>query len=288
MGSDYKNEIIRFIKSVNISRDFEFAKRVSNGIYADIYFPDTHCAIIFHSLENTRRDKKVKIKYAHHPDPTIKFVHLWEDHWIFRELKIRSMLKSLMGITKRIHGRETKLIPIDNNQLMQFLDVNHLNVPIKAKYKYGLFKNLELVAVMSFSKSRKIVRDDVVFNSYELLRFCNKLDITVVGGFSKLLHYFLKMHTPDDVMTYVDSDWSDGRSLMGMGFEFSEGIPAMEFWLNINTGEREYPHLVLTKHKKSLHVLESETEKNSFLTQHAYVQVYNSGSYKLILKRKIY
>ena len=89
-------------------------------------------------------------------------------------------------------------------------------------------------------------------------------------------------------MTYADSDWSDGRSLMGMGFEFSEGIPAMEFWLNINTGEREYPHLVLNKHKKSLHVFESETEKNSFLTKHGYVQVYNSGSYKLILKRKVY
>jgi hypothetical protein len=288
MGSDYKNEIIRFIKSVNNNRDIAFAKKVSNGVYADIYFSDIHCAIIFHSIENAWRDKKVKINDTHQPEQIIKFVHLWEDQWIFHEPKIRSMLKSLMGITKRIHGRETKLIPIDNSQLLQFLDVNHLNVPIKAKYKYGLFKNLDLVAVMSFSKSRKIVREDVVFNSYELLRFCNKLDVTVVGGFSKLLHYFLKMHTPDDVMTYVDCDWSDGRSLMGLGFEFSQEKPAMEFWLNINTGKREYPHLILNKLKKSLHVFESETEKNAFLTKNGYVRVYNSGSYKLILKRKIY
>ncbi len=288
MGSDYKNEIIQFIISVYKNHEIAFSLKVSNGVYVDVYFPDRHCAIIFNSMEKVLTDKKVKSNNPHQAEPKIKIVHLWEDQWVFHEAKIRSKLKSLMGITERIHGRETNIISIDNSQLMHFLNVNHLNVPIKAKYKFGLLKDNELVAAMSFSKGRKIVRENVVFNSYEMLRFCNKLNLTVVGGFSKLLLYFMKIQIPDDVMTYVDCDWSDGQSFLAKGFELLERIPSIEFWLNMKTGEREYPHLVLKKHKKSMLDFESDNEKISFLIKNGYVQIYNTGSYKYILKRKKY
>ena len=297
MNSDFKNEIIDYIKSVCKMNEFVLDKEISNGVRADVFFPDLNRAIIFYSISATGNEQKVRLSNL---KQSIKLVHLWEDQWVFHEEKIRSKIKSLLGITRRIHGRETNLIPIDNKQLMDFLEVNHLNVPIKAKYKYGLLKDRELVAVMSFSKSRQIVRKKVVFNSFELLRFCNKLDVTVVGGFSKLLHHFIKSQDPDDVMTYVDCDWSDGQSFLSMGFEYLERMPVMEFWLNIKTGEREYPHLVLKKpaypaspaggrtgrHEKSMSDYTGETEKAIFLEKLGYIQVYNSGSYKCILKRK--
>jgi len=170
--------------------------------------------------------------------------------------------------------------------LVKFLDENHMNVPIKAKYKYGLTKNQELVAVMSFSKGRPMTRNNESFNSFELLRFCNKLNMTVVGGFSKLLNHFIKIYNPDDIMTYVDADWSDGQSFLANGFKIMETMPPIEFWLNIQTGEREYPHMALKKLKKTMDINMSETEKNSFLHKHGYTIVYNSGSYKYIFMRK--
>lgn len=286
MSSDYRNEIIDFINTVYGNHPISFSHRASNGRPLDIYFPDLDRAIVFHSIKDPKGNDSFIVGDDYQENSKIRIVHLWEDQWVFHERKIRSKLKSLLGITERIHGRETKLISINNSQLVQFLATNHLHVPIKAKYKYGLVKDNELVAVMSFSKSRKIVRDDVVFNSFELLRFCNKLDATVVGGFSKLLQYFLKTHNPDDVMTYVDRDWSNGQYLIDNEFEFLEGLPAMEFWLNIITGEREYPHLVLKKLGMSVEDIESEPERKSFLIKNSYAQVFNSGSYKLILKRK--
>lgn len=256
-------------------------KVLPEDVPADVYFPSINCAIIFHSITD-----KEQIIELNHVNKSIRIVHLWEDQWIYHEEKIRSKIKSLIGITKRIHGRETSVVKIDNKQLMEFLHKNHLNVPIKAKYKYGLLKDEKLVAVMSFSKGRNIVREKEIFHSFELLRFCNRLDTTVVGGFSKLLHHFIKIHNPDDVMTYVDNDWSDGQSFVALGFEISEKMPALEFWLNIKTGEREYPHLVLAKHRASTSKIENEAVKTSIIENFGYKKLYNSGSNKLILRRK--
>jgi len=285
MNGDFKKEVLDYLKSVNEKLEMVLNHEISEEVHADVYFPEINCAIIFHSLSGTEKNQKA---LSGPISQAIKIIQLWEDQWNFHNEKIRSKIRSLLGITKRIHGRETKLISIDNNRLMEFLEVNHLNVPIKGKYKYGLEKDQELMAVMSFSKGRQIDRENVVYNSYELLRFCNMLDTTVVGGFSKLLSHFTIIQNPDDVMTYVDCDWSDGQSFLAMGFEYSETIPAFEFWLNTKTGDREYPHLVLKKSadQQGMDSFATEVEKESFLQKTGYIKVYNSGSYKFILKRK--
>ena len=81
-------------------------------------------------------------------------VQLWEDQWVYQNAKVKSKIRSLLGCTKRIHARETKVLKIDNATLMRFLEQNHLNVAIKGKFKYGLSYKDDLVAVISFSKSR--------------------------------------------------------------------------------------------------------------------------------------
>ena len=283
MNIDFKNEVIEYIKSACSKNQFILNIEILNGIHADVYFPDINCAMIFYSIASAGNEQKVSFNEL---KKSIKIVHLWEDQWIFHKDKIRSKINSLIGITKRIHGRETILNPIDNSRLLEFLKINHLNVPIRAKYKYGLMKDEELVAVMSFSKSRQIIRENVIFNSFELLRFCNKLNETVVGGFSKLLNHFCKTLDPDDIMTYVDCDWSDGHSFMEMGFEYSGRMPALEFWLDIKTGEREYPYRAMKRHNMFLPEFANESETASFLKKNGYKRVYNSGSYKYILMRK--
>lgn len=281
MNSNFKNEIIEFLRSIYKKQEIILANDIPYEVRADVYIPGINIAIIFHSISNYEQKEQFN-----HVTPAIKTVHLSEDQWLFHEEKIRSKIKSLLGTTKRIHGRETNLVNINNNELMEFLKENHLNVPIKAKFKYGLLKDKELVAVMSFSKGRNIEREMATFHSFELLRFCNKLDTTVVGGFSKLLQHFIKMQNPDDVMTYVDGDWSDAQSFLALGFEISEKMPAIEFWLNAKTGEREYPHLVLKEHDLSVSEIENEMDKTSFMEKFSYKKVYNSGSYKLIQRRK--
>ncbi len=247
-------------------------------------FEGLNFGIVFHSIGESEN-----LGQAPNPDPLlaqIRIVHLWEDQWTFHEKKMKSRLRSLLGISQRIHGRETEVTAIDNQQLIEFLARNHLNVPLKAKYKFGLFGSEGLLAVMSFSKPRPILREGQSYASFELLRFCNRLNLTVVGGFSKLLHHFITKYNPDDIMTYVDADWSEGDYLKALGFTKVDKLPGMEFWLNTETGVREYPDLVLKKHKKTMEDIGTQEQKDDFIQKMGYSSVYNSGSYKYLLKRK--
>ena len=137
---------------------------------------------------------------------------------------------------------------------------------------------------MSFSKPREILRDGVPYKSFELMRYCSKLNQTVVGGFSKLLQYFIAEHSPDDMMTYVDADWSNGRHLSAFGFNYDSYKDPIEFWINKETLERDYPHVLL----KNLG-LEKEidySQKSEFLKEHKLISVLNSGSYKYVKRLK--
>lgn len=286
MENDFKTDLNNFLRMLCDAHDIQMLESKTSKD-ADFLFPDKGIAIsLNHVDDNELRQLKEKTELFNNLNADLDSVNIWEDQWQYNKEKVKSKILSLFGLTKRIHGRETSIIQLDNSQLIEFLDSNHLNVPIKAKYKYGLQKGDELVAVMSFSKGRQIKRNGVMYNSYELLRFCNKLNTTVVGGVSKLINHFIKNQDPDDIMTYIDADWSNGNSLVSLGFKLADYKPEMEFWLNTNTGEREYPHIVLKNYGKSMD--NAVFNKDRFLNHYGYKTITNSGSYKYILDRKLF
>ena len=58
--------------------------------------------------------------------------------------------------------------------------------------------------LMTIGKSRKLIGNN---KAYELYRLCTKKDITIIGGFSKLLEYFKSNHKGETLISYVDCDW---------------------------------------------------------------------------------
>jgi hypothetical protein len=61
---------------------------------------------------------------------------------------------------------------------------------------------------MTFNKleGRKCMCD----GEWNLSRFCNKRDYSVIGSASKLLNYFIKCNNPKRIISYADRDWSRG------------------------------------------------------------------------------
>ena len=281
MNDNFGQEVIEYLKKENHGKPMVMNGKIASEQVVDVLLPEVNCGIKFHYVG----EKPSAEDLCEKPDG-LKIVHLWEDHWIFNREKITSKMSSLLGNTHKIHGRETKIAPLDNARLMNFLAFNHLNMPFKAKYKFGLFHENELVAAMSFSKSREIIRDGIVYDSYELQHFCNKLNTTVVGGFSKLLKQFIKQQNPDDIMTYIDADWSARNSWSSLGFELVDKLAPMVFWLDTKSGIRESPHFVLKKHSKSIDDISTPAAKKNFLDLHGFIEVFNSGSYKYLMKRK--
>ena len=57
---------------------------------------------------------------------------------------------------------------------------------------------------MTFSKGRIVTNN----SGWELVRFCNKRETSVIGSFNKLLKHFVKNYDFDFLITYCDIRWS--------------------------------------------------------------------------------
>ncbi|GAB3333514.1 hypothetical protein GCM10027299_41130 [Larkinella ripae] len=218
-----------------------------------------------------------------------RLIHLWEDVWRQKPAVVRSRLRALAGFSERIPARLTQVRRIDKPTSGRFLDENHLQVVTHSKYKYGLFLPARyfrvvsagflneqidspelLVAVATFSYPRQVLRNGIAHRSVELVRFANKLSCTVVGGLDKLLQAFVTDFQPDDIMTYADRDWSDGRSYKKLGFTRLEQTEPQQFWLRPEDGIRHYPN------RLPAGLTAPEMPANG------YIPVYNSGNSKFV------
>lgn len=191
-------------------------------------------------------------------------VQLWEDIWFQRSAQVVGRIASILGKNKRIHARKTKVVSISQDHADLFLNDNHLQGSVKARYKYALEENGQMVAVATFSNLR-LMRDIAEgHRSAELIRFAALSGYTVVGGFTKLLQHFIALQHPDDIMSYADRDWSLGHAYVHSGFRFVGATPALEIWLDLNTMQRHFPHRL---------ALEEQERGN-------YARIYNTGNLK--------
>lgn len=195
----------------------------------------------------------------------LSLVHIWEDYWANKRTIVESKLRALAGKSAMIHGRETEVRPITNPTLLDFLQQNHLHVPLKGKHKYGLFLKEQLVSAGSFSYPRNIVINGQKVRSYELLRFCHLNNHIVVGGLTKLLAHFVKTQPVEHLMTYVDIEWGAGEGFEKAGFKRTGQTAPKIFWVNKTDLQR-------------FHQIRGQDTED---LPSRYVGIYNCGSYKM-------
>ena len=56
-------------------------------------------------------------------------------------------------------------------------------------------------------------------DGWNLSRFCNKLNTSIIGGASKLLKHFKRNYNPTRIISYADKDWSMGNLYEKLNFE---------------------------------------------------------------------
>ena len=204
------------------------------------------------------------------PALTTKTIRIWEDEYLHHKDIINSRVLSIIGISHRIYARETITKTITQAELKEFLSINHLNAPIVAKHRYGLYHQQKLVAVAAFSRSCPIQDQGTTYKSHELIRYCSLLNVTIVGGLSKLIYFFEQEKKPEHLMTYVDRERSDGSTYQKLGFEGVEKTPPKLFWLSPDKEERVAEKLVLQH--RSIEQLQSE----------GWRKIKNQGNLKLV------
>src|SRR5690606_8212220 len=139
--------------------------------------------------------------------------------WRDKKDIVKSRVLNILGVSPdKIFGRSTDIREIDNKEAKSFLEINHIQGGINCKTNIGLYYNEELVSVMSFGGLRKNLGSSSKEGVYEMYRFCNKLNTTVVGGASKLLKYFINEYKPKEIVSYADRRWSQGELYEKLGF----------------------------------------------------------------------
>ncbi|SDG33402.1 hypothetical protein SAMN04487996_117186 [Dyadobacter soli] len=211
-------------------------------------------------------------------------VVIWEDYWLGKKGIVQSRLAAMLGFSAKIPARLTQVRRIDNATTAQFLEANHLNGNVMSKFRYGLFLPKRyyrvlpegftfdamaeelLVAVATFSNARIFEQNNAPFRSHELIRFASLLNTNVVGALDKLLNAFIREKSPDDIMTYADLEWSDGRSYKRLGFEERGEMPPREVQVRV----------------ADMHRVRTETTHSPEKPAIEYLTVYNLGSIKYV------
>lgn len=203
-------------------------------------------------------------------------IHIFEDEWLYKKQIVKSRLKSVLGIPdKKIWARKCIVSNIDGSTAKRFLDENHIQGWCKSKINIGLFYENELVALMTFGKPR--------FNKkyeWELLRFCAKTNVQVVGGASKLLKAFERHIKPKNLLSYADRRWSYGKLYESIGFSLDH-VSGPNFWyIHNKNGFRRLSRVKFQKHrlKNILNVFDGSKTEIENMRLNGYDRIFDCGN----------
>ena len=241
----------------------------------DIYLPDLGIGFEFNGLywhSSEYKDKNYHIdKTNFFSNKGIRIIHIWEDDWVMRRSIIESQISNMLNkISNTIYARKCSIIEVDAKTATNFLEKNHIQGKVNSCLKLGLIFNNQLVSLMTFDHFEG--RKKMLESDWNINRFCNSINTTVIGGASKLFTYFIQKYKPNRVISYADRDWSVGGLYYKLGFEkVSESLPDYKYVVG---GDRIHK----SRYKKSK--TGTDLTESQYALENNLLRVYDCGKIK--------
>jgi len=282
--SNSEKEIEKFISDLGVVVKVCDKKQLG-GVELDLFLPEYNVAIEYNGLY-WHSEKRGKHK-NYHIDKTIKcinkkihLIHIFSDEWLMKKNIVKDRIINLLHKNNfKLYARNCKIIILTSKQKSDFLNKNHLQGNDKSSIYLGLKHNDEIVSVMSFGKLRNVLGNKIKNeNEYELYRFCSN---NVVGGFTKLLNFFIKNYSPKKIITYSNRNWSptnDYCFYSKIGFNFiGETKPNYSYTKKYDIREHRFNYrkdkLVKMGHNKN----KSESQ---IMSELGYDKIWDTGNLK--------
>jgi hypothetical protein len=179
-------------------------------------------------------------------------------------------------ISTKIFARDCVIKSVTTTEKNNFLNENHLQGEDLSSVQYGLFFENELVSVMTFGKSRF---DKTI--QYEMYRYCNKLDVSVVGGAGKLFSHFISEKSPTSIVSYNDKRYFTGVVYEKLGFQFVKNTPP-NYWYVSKDYKTLFNRIRFQKHKLSnlLSTFDANLTEWDNMKNNGYDRIWDCGNGK--------
>lgn len=214
--STLQSEVVDYIKALLPSEPVITNNRtILSPLELDILIPNKNIAIetnglYWHSEVSGNKDKnyhlnKTKLALA----KGVRLIHISDDDWYNKPDSVRLILKNILVgadttsktlVVKEINSKEKKL----------FLEKYHLRGNDTSTVRLGLYEDMELIGVMTFTES-KFGKDKY----WEISRYCG-----VRGGANLLFDKFINTFNPKTVIAMCNRQYFTGETYIKMGFDF--------------------------------------------------------------------
>lgn len=220
-------------------------------------------------------------------DAGIFLFHIFGHEWTHKREIIESMLRNLLRQnTRKVYARNTEVREVTPADARIFLQCNHRQGSATSSVRLGLYikDTDELVSLMTFGRMRKTIGTSLhqdTSQCWELVRFCNTLNTSVVGGASKLFSAFVKQFSPQHILSFSDRAHTRGNLYSSLGFKEVRRSDPGYVWVDVRTDIAYHRMNAQKQHiAKFLNDFEidlSRTEREIMIS-HGFVQVYDSGT----------
>lgn len=218
-------------------------------------------------------------------ESNIFLFHIFGYEWAHKQDIIESMLRNLLYANRcKIYARNCQVREISSRESLDFLCKNHRQGGTGAQVRLGLYCSNQLVSVMTFGRMRNAIGTsqlEDLTDCWELSRFCNVLNTTVIGGASKLFLHFIKTYNPSRIRSFSDRAHTRGTLYAKLGFKQIRMSDPGYVWVDSKTDVAYNRYNAqkqnIKKFLKDDTIDLSKTEKQ-IMEEHGFVQVFDSGT----------
>jgi hypothetical protein len=283
--SVFESEVREYISTLCITAEYN-VRDIISPLELDIFLPEHSVAIecngVYRHTEITgNKDRKYHLsKSTNCKDLNISLLHISDIDWYSKQTIVKSVIKNKLGLSTGIYARKCKLAELPKDVAAEFFDLNHLAGNTTFNKAMGLYHEGKLVAAMSFGKSRfsKLAE-------WEIMRFSNLVNHTVVGGASRLFEGLVKLVNATTVMTYSDNSLGISSFYSKIGFKFSHTTsPGYRYYKN---GEL-FNRIKFQKHKlsKLLDNFDSSLSEWENMKNNSYDRIWDCGNQVWVWKNE--
>ena len=269
-----------FIRSFYKGEIITNSKNIIPPMELDIYVPTLNLAIEFNGgywHSERFKDKNYHLhKYNLCKEKGIRLVSIWEWEYLKDRDKIENFIKNLILEKKKFFARKLNIKEVDINTQREFLDINHLQGYIPCTLALGLYKEDELVQLMTLRVKSK--KDKL----YEIGRLATKTGFTVVGGSKRLFKHLLSFVDFETIISYNNMDKFTGDTYESLGMIY-ESISIPYGWIR----NLEYlPRYATQKSKLIRQGFDKNLSESEIMRSEGFEKIYFTGVSKFVLKKE--